>query len=133
MNHFFGYILALNRYRSYQTDFLEQNHSHLYNAEPRSFEPDKASNPTTLYYQHVDQYPSIWPFQKNRLYHPLATISVAHHMHLYVAKIEYGHFSIDSYQLNSMNGALAPKTIIKNSVLLFFVKTTKGVCNILSL
>jgi hypothetical protein len=79
--------------------------------EPRSFELDRASNPTKLYYQHANQYPSIGPFQKNKLYHLLATILVALDMHLCAAKTEYVHFSTDSYRLNSMNGALAPKVI----------------------
>ena len=91
---------------------IVRNDFKLYDAvEPRSFELDRASNPTRQYYPHANQYPSIGPFQKNKLYHPLATILVAHRMHLYAAKIECAHFSTDSYRLNSMNGALAPKII----------------------
>ena len=101
--------------------------------EPRSFELDRASNPTRQYYLRANQYPSIGPFQKNKLYHPLATILVAHRMHLYAAKTEYAHFSTDSYRLNSMNGALAPKIIDFNTENDYFLQNKKGVWNILSL
>lgn len=101
--------------------------------EPRSFELDRASNPTKQYYLRANQYPSIGPFQKNKLYHPLATILVAHRMHLYAAKTECAHFSTDSYRLNSMNGALAPKIIDFNTENDYFLHNKKGVWNILSL
>lgn len=133
---FCRFALILNRNRSYQTDnfCFVRTDFYLYDAvEPRSFELDRASNPTRRYCQHANQYPSVGPFQKSKLYHPLATILVAHHMHLFVAKTEYVHFSIGSYRLNSMNGALAPKIFDFSTENDYFWQNKKGVWNLLSL